>query len=388
MMDEDSKSLDIVPLELELRKGKMMMQDLRASGARFLLNGACLVIVVAGLREASSLFLPFAIALFLSILSMPVLSKIRSKTPIPDFLAVLITLGLIGALFSGLILLGVRAISDLQMYLPEYRESISNLYSVWIDGLSARFGFPIQEYLTLEFFDPGVAVDFFGKTAASVLGFLTNTFLVLLIMGFILAEATIFPPKFKVISEMRSGMSLGGDTNNKGPQQSRLTKIATEVQEYLAIKTLISLATGLLIAIATWWIGLDFPVLLGLIGFAMNYIPTVGSILAAFPAILLSLVQFGTLTSFGLVVLAYFGINVVFGNLVEPNLLGRRLGLSTLVVVLSLLVWAWIWGPVGALLAVPLTMVVKIMLENTEDLRWVAILLDKSPGTGVQSSEE
>ena len=210
MMDEDSKSLDIVPLELELRKGKMMMQDLRASGARFLLNGACLVIVVAGLREASSLFLPFAIALFLSILSMPVLSKIRSKTPIPDFLAVLITLGLIGALFSGLILLGVRAISDLQMYLPEYRESISNLYSVWIDGLSARFAFPIQEYLTLEFFDPGVAVDFFGKTAASVLGFLTNIFLVLLIMGFILAEATIFPPKFKVISEMRSGMSLAG----------------------------------------------------------------------------------------------------------------------------------------------------------------------------------
>jgi len=384
----DTVGLTLIILGSELREENMMFQDVKGSGARFLLNGACLVIVVAGLREASSLFLPFAIALFLSILSMPVLTKIRSKALVPDFLAVLITLSLIGAIFSGLILLGVRAVSDLQIYLPGYRDSISNLYTVWIEGLSIRFGFPIQEYLTVDFFDPGVAVDFFGRTAASIVGFLTNTFLVLLIMGFILAEATIFPPKFKAISMIRKGMSGSGEIGNESPERSRLTKIAGEVQEYLAIKTLISLATGLLIGLATWRLDLDFPVLLGLIGFVMNYIPTVGSILAAIPAILLSLVQFGTLTNFGLVVLSYFAINVVFGNLVEPNLLGRRLGLSTLVVVLSLLVWAWIWGPVGALLAVPLTMVVKIMLENTEDLRWVAILLDKSPEAGIQQTKE
>jgi predicted PurR-regulated permease PerM len=72
-------------------------------------------------------------------------------------------------------------------------------------------------------------------------------------------------------------------------------------------------------------------------------------------------------------------VNTVFGNLIEPNLLGRRLGLSTLVVILSLIFWGWVWGPVGALLAVPLTMVVKIMLENTSDLKWVAVLLDKAP---------
>lgn len=366
----------------------MMFQGVKGSGARFLLNGACLVIVVAGLREASGLFLPFAIALFLSILSMPVLTKIRSKALVPDFLAVLMTLSLIGAIFSGLILLGVRAVSDLQMYLPGYRDSISNLYTVWIEGLSIRFGFPIHEYLTGDIFDPGVAVDFFGRTAASIVGFLANIFLVLLITGFILAEATIFPPKFRAISIIRRGMSGGGEIGNESPGRSRLTKIAGEVQDYLAIKTLISLATGLLIGLTTWWLDLDFPVLLGLIGFAMNYIPTVGSILAAIPAILLSLVQFGTLTNFGLVVLSYFLINVAFGNLVEPHLLGRRLGLSTLVVVLSLLVWAWIWGPVGALLAVPLTMVVKIMLENTEDLRWVAILLDKSPDAGLEQPRE
>jgi len=90
-------------------------------------------------------------------------------------------------------------------------------------------------------------------------------------------------------------------------------------------------------------------------------------------------VQFGTIGNFALVVIGYGAINVVVGNILEPSFMGRRLGLSTLVVILSLLFWFWVWGPVGALLAVPLTMVVKIMLENTEDLRWVAILLDKSP---------
>jgi AI-2 transport protein TqsA len=100
-------------------------------------------------------------------------------------------------------------------------------------------------------------------------------------------------------------------------------------------------------------------------------------VLAAIPAVILALIQFGGLGPVLVVAGGYVAINVVFGNLIEPHMLGRRLGLSTLVVILSLIFWAWVWGPVGALLAVPLTMVAKIWLENTEDLRWVAVLLDK-----------
>jgi predicted PurR-regulated permease PerM len=124
---------------------------------------------------------------------------------------------------------------------------------------------------------------------------------------------------------------------------------------------------------------LDFPVLLGLIAFLMNYIPTVGSIIAAIPAVLLSLILVGTAGHAVLVTLGYVVVNTLFGNILEPNLMGRRLGLSTLVVILSLLFWGWAWGPLGALLSVPLTVVVKIWLENTHDLKWVAILLDKAP---------
>jgi AI-2 transport protein TqsA len=123
---------------------------------------------------------------------------------------------------------------------------------------------------------------------------------------------------------------------------------------------------------------LDFPVLLGLIAFVFNYVPTVGSIFAAVPAMVLALILYDwawmLLVGFG-----YLAINTTFGQLLEPHVMGRRMGLSTLVVVLSLLFWGWLWGPVGALLSVPLTMVLKIGLENTPDLRWIAILLDKSP---------
>jgi predicted PurR-regulated permease PerM len=116
-----------------------------------------------------------------------------------------------------------------------------------------------------------------------------------------------------------------------------------------------------------------------LIAFLLNYIPTVGSIIAAIPAVLLSLILVGTAGHAVLVTLGYVVVNTLFGNILEPNLMGRRLGLSTLVVILSLLFWGWAWGPLGALLSVPLTVVVKIWLENTHDLKWVAILLDKAP---------
>ncbi len=122
-------------------------------------------------------------------------------------------------------------------------------------------------------------------------------------------------------------------------------------------------------------LGLDFALVWGVVAFLLNYIPTIGSIIAAVPAVLLAAVQLG----FGRAVLiaaGYVVVNTVLGNLVEPALMGRRLGLSTLVVFLSLVFWGWVWGPVGMLLSVPLTMVVKILLENTDDLRWVAVLLD------------
>jgi predicted PurR-regulated permease PerM len=157
----------------------------------------------------------------------------------------------------------------------------------------------------------------------------------------------------------------------------RFGPIVRDVQRYLGIKTLVSLATGIILGLWAWIMGLDFPILLGLIAFALNFVPTIGSILAGLPAVLLSIIQFGVGHSLA-VAAGYVVFNTILGNIIEPNLMGRRLGLSTLVVILSLIFWGWVWGPVGMILSVPLTMVLKIWMENTDDFRWIAIMLDKN----------
>jgi AI-2 transport protein TqsA len=154
--------------------------------------------------------------------------------------------------------------------------------------------------------------------------------------------------------------------------------VMSEVQRYLALKTLISAMTGLLIAASAWLLGVDFAMLWGVLAFFLNFIPNVGSIIAAVPAVLVALLQHGIGTALALAAV-YIAVNMVIGNLIEPALFGRRLGLSTLVVVLSLVFWGWVWGPVGMFLSVPLAMATKIMLDNTSGYRWVAALMAGAP---------
>jgi predicted PurR-regulated permease PerM len=139
-----------------------------------------------------------------------------------------------------------------------------------------------------------------------------------------------------------------------------------------------SLVTGAIIAIALALMGVDFPLLWGALAFLLNFIPTIGSIIAALPPLLLSLVQLGPWYALGVMIL-FLAVNMIIGNILEPALTGRQLGMSPLVVFGSLLFWGWVWGPVGMILSVPLTMIIKIILENTQDMRWVAALLDAGP---------
>ncbi len=338
-------------------------------GTRFLFIMALVVVVVGGLRVAAPILLPFALALFLAVLTLPVVVWLQRRRA-PTFLAIFVAVMVDMAVFSLMILLASQSLNDLQERYPRYVDRLVHLRQGWLDGLAAS-EFPGATNLAQALSDPSLfdasqLMNLLGGTLSRAFTFASTAFLVFLILIFVLGEATVFPAKFRAILGRERGHS------------SRLTKIVAEVQEYLGIKTFISLATGVLLGSWCWIMELDFPVLLGLLAFVLNYVPTIGSILAGIPAVLLGLVQFGVGKAL-LVGAGYFAVNTIFGNLIEPNLMGRRLGLSTLVVILSLIFWGWVWGPVGALLAVPLTMIVKIMLENTSDLRWVAILLDKSP---------
>jgi AI-2 transport protein TqsA len=334
-------------------------------GAKALILMASATVVVAGLRAAAPILLPFALALFIAILSLPIMLFLQRRGA-PRWLAILMALLADLAVMALLFFLLLQSVADFQERGAMYAARLQNLFRLWTDLLQDR-GIPIGEYVATELISVSAMMDLAGGAISRVASFLSSTFLVILILSFILAEASVFPAKLQAAFEAGQGE---GNVN-------RFSKIVDEILGYLAIKTVVSLATGLAIGLFAWFMGLDFPVLLGLIGFALNYVPTIGSILAAIPALLLALIQFGGFGPVAVVAAGYLVINVVFGNFMEPTMLGRRLGLSTLVVVLSLLFWGWVWGPVGAILAVPLTMVVKIMLENTKDLRWIGLLLDK-----------
>jgi AI-2 transport protein TqsA len=335
-------------------------------GANLLFMLACLVVVVYGMRFAASILLPSALALFLTVLSLPVMLWLRERR-VPAWIAIVLTVLLNVGLIGLLVMIVSQSVSELQAQLPRYIRQFQELQVSWFNAIESRTDIVVSQYLTTDLVDPLAFIDFARGAVGRVAQFVSMTFLVFLIMAFMLSEAMVFPAKFRFI--------VGPATRN----EYRLQKVVTEIQTYLGIKTVVSLATGLLLGTWAWFMELDFPILLGLIAFLLNYVPTVGSILAALPALLLSLILVGSVAHATLVVLGYVVVNTLFGNILEPSLMGRRLGLSTLVVILSLLFWGWAWGPLGALLSVPLTVVVKIWLENTKDLRWVAVLLDKTP---------
>ena len=329
-------------------------------GARVLLVVASLVIVIAGLRAASTLLLPFLLAAFLAILSMPLLAGLRRlRLPLP--LAVLGTvLGICVALAVMLSVVG-GSVNGFVAKSEEYQVKLNDLRDQLIAELEA-YDIDLSDWLAEEKISPSAIFSYLRTAIASATLVLSNFALVLLTLVFILFEASVLPKKLHA--------ALGASGTDDLP----LEKIAGDVQLYFGIKTAISLVTGVVIGAWVWACGVDFFLLWGFLAFLLNFIPNIGSIMAAVPAVLLALVQHDPARAF-LVALGYVAVSMLMGNLVEPRLMGRRFGLSTLVVFLSLCFWGWVWGPIGMLLSVPLTMFVKILLENSEDLRWVAMLL-------------
>jgi len=208
----------------------------------------------------------------------------------------------------------------------------------------------------------GALVGLVSATANGVLGFVSNLAVILLIVIFILLEVHGFPGKLR--------RALGDDFADI----SSWAKVTDQVYGYLAIKAVMSLITGAGAAVLTWAVGVQSPMLWGLIAFLFNFIPNVGSVIAAVPAVLMAFIG-GGVTDAAIVGAGYIAINMIVGNVLEPKVMGERLGLSPMVVILSLVFWSWVWGPVGMLLSLPVTMAVKIALENTEEFRFIGVLL-------------
>lgn len=338
----------------------MMDRLTRAPGSRLLFNLACFVVVVFGMRTAAPILVPIALALFLTILSLPLLVGLQLRR-VPSPVAVFLTILLNIAVLAVLVLIVSQSVNEFRIALPRYIGQFQVML-VEVQAWLVERRVPVSDVVLTDLLNPEYVINLVSGTLRGIAWTVSNAFLILIIMVFMLAETAAFPDKLRAV--------LG----SRDADLSRFAKITYEVQLYLSIKTVISLITGTLVGLWVWILGVDFPLFWGLIAFLFNFVPSVGSILAAIPPILLGLIQYGPGNAL-LVMLGYLAVNVTLGNIIEPNLMGRRLGLSTLVVILSLVFWGWVWGPVGMLLSLPMTMIVKIMLENTHDMRWIAILL-------------
>lgn len=331
---------------------------------------AAALIILSWLRYAHELVVPFLLSLFIAVIAAAPMGWLKKRGFSPAFS--------IGTVLTGVILLGLvmaailgGSFTAFTEKLPEYQQHLREIADQVLDWLSLN-GMTIPRGGFREVVDPGSVMSFANGLLAAIGQGLSHTFLILFTVFFMLLESWNLPAKFQAIDSSRSRAAL-----------ARLMQIIESTKKYTSIKALMSLVTGVLIWGGNTIIGLDFAVLWGFIAFLLNFIPNIGSIIAAVPAVLLALVQLGPWPAL-LVAGLYLAVNTVIGNILEPRYMGQRVGLSTLVVFLSMVFWGWLLGPVGMLLSVPLTMVAKFAAEASERTRWVAVLL----GPEVQPREE
>jgi AI-2 transport protein TqsA len=349
------------------------MQIKPQRSVKILVIMASIVIILAGVKAATTIVVPFLLSIFIAMACSPIITWAKQHK-LPRAVAVVLVILII--VVFGLILAGLvgQSMNEFSLNVPKYREQLVAEFA-WVIGQLDTFNISVDKQQLLSYLDPGAAMNMATNLLSSLGGVLTDFLLILLIVVFMLFEAESVPKKIHIALD---------DPSMKIQQ---IDKFLVSVKNYLAIKTLVSLGTGLIIVLWLYFLGVDHFLLWAVLAFLLNYIPNIGSIIAAVPAVLLAFVQLGTATA-GLTALGFVVSNMVMGNVVEPRYMGRGLGLSTLVVFLSLIFWGWLLGTVGMLLSVPLTMIVKIALESSPDTRWVALLLASDSDEVVRNEEE
>lgn len=345
-----------------------MRKTAEPSLGRLIVLIACSVVVVAGMKAAAALVVPFFCAVFVAVLSLPLLRWLgRAGVPVSVALvAVLLCMVLLA--ITILIVIG-SSLAGFENEFGTYSDSLRALYArtkSWMSGF-----IEVSDGMDSAI-DPQALLAYIGQAASQLGTLLSNVFVILLLVAFLLAEAGSLESKLREVS------------NDPEAATARIEAIRHGINQYFSIKIAVSLVTGALVYILLWTIGVDHPSLWSFIAFLLNFVPNIGSFLAAIPAILLALVQpeLGTWSAC-LVGAGFLLINIVIGSVLEPKIMGKGLNLSNLAVLLSLLFWGWVLGPVGMLLSVPLTVAAKIILEVFPEGRPIARLL----GSGNQPQD-
>jgi AI-2 transport protein TqsA len=329
-------------------------------GTRILVIVAALAIITGSIHQAQSVLVSFLVAVFLAAIGTPSLLWLERKR-IPYVVAVLIV---VAGMATILVVIGVLVGTSLNSFysdLPYYQARLQKHVSALQTFMAAK-GIPLEDSFLVDQVKPEAVRRLAGNLLKGLGSALFEIVVILLIVTFILLEASSFPVKLRAI--------LGDPQKDFHPFMG----FVYDINRYMVIKTVISLAVGVLIGIWLTILGVDFPILWGFLAFLLHYVPNVGALIASVPAVFLALIQLGI----GRAVLAaagYLAVDFILGNVVEPRLMGRRLGLSTLVVILSLIFWGGLLGLIGVVLCIPLTMTLKFACENNKSTRWIAVLL-------------
>jgi len=299
---------------------------------------AAIVIVLAGVKAASVIVVPFLLSLFLAIILSPLFLWFRSKR-LPQGVALLLIVLLLFGLVGTLIMLIGTSVQDFSHNVPVYEAKLRHDFKMFLSTLEGM-GITIPKEDILAIFATDSVMEYIAKTLRSLGGLLTNSFMIIVTVIFMLMEISQFTEKL--------------ERSNADSLRS-LMDVSDNVKHFILLKSMTSAATGLIVTVGLELFDIHYAILWGVVAFLLNFIPNIGSILAAVPAVLMTLVQYNIATALAV--------------------MGRGLGLSTLIVFLSLIFWGWLLGPVGMLLSVPLTIMVKILLDARENTRWIATLL-------------
>jgi len=351
------------------------MQDLSRFSpiSRAVIVAAAIAIALFFVQAAASIMGPMLLAAFIAIIAAPPLRWLRRKR-VPKWLALAVIILALFEVGSLLVLVFTGQLEGFRDGLPDYQSRLvllSDQMGGWLEGL----GVDNAREALKEIYDPALAIGLVRAALSNVRDTFGTGLLVLLAVIFMLLEAPGLSAKLKTAF------------NFTDEGEARIQRVSSAIKHYMVIKSIASIATALCIWAWLRVLGIDFAVLWTILAFLLNFIPFVGTLLMTVPAVLMALVQTDLPTSL-LVALGYFGINTVIGSILEPRFMGRGLGISTLAVFFSLLLWGWVLGTVGVFLAVPITMGLIIALDASPQTRPIAVLLGPQVTEKPEAKEE
>jgi AI-2 transport protein TqsA len=334
-------------------------------GLIVLLGLAGLVVTVAGIKAFSGIAAPIFLALMLTVAVNPLPAWLRRKG-LPGWAAVTVALLAVYGILLVLVLSIVVSVARLATLLPTYTDKLDDLIGDVQSTLQDRGVGSEQAQDLLSHIDAGSVFDFFGAVLQSAAGIFSNLFFLVTLLLFMAVDGATYKTRMNVLAGQRPDIA------------GALTSFAQGTRKYLVVSTIFGLIVAVIDAGALWAMGIPLPILWGLVAFVTNYIPNIGFVIGVVPPALLALLEGGPSLMLWVIVV-YSVINVTIQSIIQPKFVGDAVGLSVTLTFLSMVIWTWILGPLGAVLAIPLSLLTKALLVDMDpSTRWADILLTSS----------